>query len=290
MWIIYALLAAISDASRLAISKRLTGEFRPIQIVFLASIISFPVLLGAFYSYIDFSVMTPSLWALVIFETGFMYVGGSVLLNEALKKSDFSIVMPIMTLSPIFLLILEPIFLGERAGILGLIGVLLSLSGSYFLNFNKRSDGFLEPLKHLVYDKGAQLALLAGLTFSFGAVIDRYVMRTIPVEMYSILFMGFGALISFFILVFKKQVTTLNKSSSFKFLLLLLGIFMAGNVIFSLIPMKDHLGAYTLSIKRFSGLFGIIIAYLFFHEKESFKQRLLAAMIMIAGVFLIAMD
>lgn len=291
MWIFYSFLAAFSDATRLAVTKKLTTSMSSFQIIFLSSLLSFPILVLCFWSYFDISLLNFKLLSLIFFAVGFMYILAFHCMNMALQSSEFSIVMPLMTLSPIFLLLWEPLLLCESAGFLGFIGVMLSMFGAYFLHFQKRSIGIFEPIKHLFYDRGAQLAITTSLILSFGPIFDKTIMQSISPQMYAILFPFFGLIISFSLLVFTK--TPLKKSQFSKksvILMLFMGLFMAGNVIFSLLPLQLALGAYVVSIKRFSAVFAVLIAYFVFHEKVAFKERFFASFLMVLGVVFIALD
>ncbi|MBT4937090.1 EamA family transporter [Candidatus Peregrinibacteria bacterium] len=291
MWVLYSFLAAFSDAARLAVTKKLTTQISSFQIIFLSSLLSFPILVACFWSYFDISLLNGKILSLIFFTVGLMYTLAFHCMNTALRISEFSIVMPLMTLSPIFLLFWEPLILGDSAGFFGIIGVMLSIFGAYFLHFNKRSIGFFEPLKHLFYDRGAQLAVLTSVILSFGPIFDKTIMKSISPQMYAMFFPFCGFIISFFLLLFTKK--TLKKSQLNKkniVTIIFMGIFMAGNTIFSLLPLQVALGAYVVSIKRFSAVFAILIAYFVFHEKVAFKERLFASALMVLGVIFISLD
>lgn len=55
--------------------------------------------------------------------TSIIQVFTTVLFFKAIKHSDLSITVPMLTFTPIFLLVISPVILGEFPTLLGLIGV-----------------------------------------------------------------------------------------------------------------------------------------------------------------------
>ena len=88
---------------------------------------------------------------------------------RAIKISDLSIIAPITTFSPLFLLVTSPLIIGEFPQPLGMTGVLLIVVGSYLLNIKEKQKGYLAPFRAIITDKGSRLALLVAFIWSISA-------------------------------------------------------------------------------------------------------------------------
>ena len=85
-------------------------------------------------------------------DTGFILcaLGSGVLLTlsrilyiEALSESDMSITIPMVSISPLFLLVLAALLLGEVPSIVGVLGVVLITSGTYLFGVSGSTGGAL---------------------------------------------------------------------------------------------------------------------------------------------------
>jgi len=96
-----------------------------------------------------------------------------VLLAKAVKYSDLSLVAPLMGLTPLFLLVTSPLIVGEVAGPLGMVGVLLIVIGTYVLNLRDFRHGPLAPLRALARERGARYMLGVAFLWSISANYDK---------------------------------------------------------------------------------------------------------------------
>lgn len=102
--------------------------------------------------------------------TGIINVVGIVLYVKALKASDLSLAAPMLSFTPVFLLLTGPVLIGEFPSFLGVLGVVSVFIGAYFLNVKKRTKGFLEPLRALVRERGVRLMLIVAFLYSVSSV------------------------------------------------------------------------------------------------------------------------
>jgi drug/metabolite transporter (DMT)-like permease len=92
-------------------------------------------------------------------------VAGALILQNVLKSSPLSLAIPFMAFTPVFLLGLEWIFLGESPAPQGIAGVFMITLGAYFLSTEKRSfffffnSGGLETAKNSLAHASCRLLL-----------------------------------------------------------------------------------------------------------------------------------
>jgi len=103
--------------------------------------------------------------------------GANILTNllymRAIKTSDLSVTIPMITFTPLFMLITSPIILGEFPNTYGLMGIVLIVAGSYILHFREKSKGYLAPFRAMVREKGPRLMLLVAFIWSITANFDK---------------------------------------------------------------------------------------------------------------------
>ncbi|MCP4148286.1 MAG: EamA family transporter, partial [bacterium] len=83
----------------------------------------------------------------------------TIMYMKAIKSSALSVTVPMVTFTPVFLLITSPILLGEFPPLSGISGIILVVLGAYFLNIKEKSSGLAAPFKALLREKGPRLML-----------------------------------------------------------------------------------------------------------------------------------
>ena len=161
MWIVLALLAALASAGTSLLLKRAVGQagvvvttdaFRAVGGVLLAIATT---VAGAW------PAPTPSFWrafAVVIPNE----VGGMLCLSAALSLGDVSAVQPIMGFIPLLTMLGGALFLQEVPSVLAVLGMLLVVSGLYFVGLPKGGSA-LDPIRAFATSRASWIALLATL-------------------------------------------------------------------------------------------------------------------------------
>ncbi len=205
---------------------------------------------------------------------------------KAIKYSDLSLSVPILTITPLLLLVTSPIILGEFPSPIGIFGVFLIISGSYLLFFKNQQEGFFQPFRNLFKNKGARYMLAVAVLYSVGANVDKIgVMNSSPFW-WSFILYSFVSL-SLTIVIFRK-VENLGPQIKSSFLgLVLLGGCSAAALIFNMLAIKIALVPYVIAIKRTSVIITSLLGFVFFKE-PAFKGRIVAIVLMVLGVMLIS--
>ncbi len=202
------------------------------------------------------------------------------------KYADVSMVYPITTSSPFFIIIWAYFLLDERVSLFGILGIILVLLGCYIMNITKGKGS-----KTGLY--GILIALLAAFVYSFGAMADKMGVGSVNTHLYIMLMADF---MSFYSVLFttishRKSVTLHNKVNipiQWK-LVILGGLVMAASTVTYRLGLIDMQISYASALRQLSSLFGVLMG-LFFLKESYGKQRIIGSIVIIAGITLIRMN
>lgn len=157
LWLIPAFFTALFDSLREVASKRSVKHIDEYTVSWAFRFFALLFLIPALF-FVEIPNIGNGFWIALL-------IGGSlntittVLYMKAYKHSDLSITSPMAAFTPLFLLIMSPIILGEFPRAWGLLGVLLIVAGSYMMNIQERRNGYIEPFRMLFREKGPKLML-----------------------------------------------------------------------------------------------------------------------------------
>ncbi len=101
--------------------------------------------------------------------------GSAIMLNyRALQLSPLSLCVPFTALTPVFLLPIGQLFLHERISVGMLLGVSLVVVGSLAMNRGLVAQGWLEPAKSILREKGSRYMLLVALLLTSTVALDKW--------------------------------------------------------------------------------------------------------------------
>jgi len=212
-----------------------------------------------------------------------------VFISSCFRHMNLSIVAPMFNVLPVFLLVLAFFLLGEQLSAKHLLGVGLILAGTYFLEAEHRSGGWLSPLKKL--KSKYMILLFFGFILSAIVTISHKVLLG-SMQPFTLLFYlyGFQSLnffvFSSFVYGGWRDIVHAYKNAWRDLL---------GNAFFSNLSNLAYFFAISLTfvslaapVKRLSSLFAIFLSGRFLHEGRIWHKSL-ACVIMLAGVFVIAL-
>jgi drug/metabolite transporter (DMT)-like permease len=215
---------------------------------------------------------------------------------RAIKASELSLTLPMLTFTPLFMLITSPLILGEFPDRWGGLGMLLIISGAYLLNLRPTSTSLganngislLAPFRALWNDPGPRVMLLVAFIWSFTANLDKVgVTNSSPAFWLFCFFMAMSIGLSPVVLI-KSRRPVLRLRQNFR-ALFLVGLFGSLALVLQMWALTLTLAAYVVSIKRMSVVFGVVFGHVMFGEKD-LTRKLLCAVLMVAGVGLIALN
>lgn len=283
VWVIFAILAAFFQATYFASIKKL---LRNINQYVLAS----GIFLSA--SLILFSVSVikgipeigPALYSSIL-VTVILNAIAATLYYKALKITDLSLSIPILSFTPVFLIITAFIILRELPTFLGAVGIFLIVVGSYVLHSSKNKARFLDPFKEIFRNKGIFYMLIVALLWSVAVNFDKLVVLNSdstfgPSLVTLLLGLTFLTISS----VKKQEIKIIYKEDFPKFFLVGIIIALEAIVIYTALSMQ--IVPYVISLKRLAILFSVFYGGLIFKERN-ISKRVLAALIMLAGTIFI---
>ncbi len=187
------------------------------------------------------------------------------------KYADVSLAYPITTSSPFFIMIWAYFILDERVTPLGILGIVLVLSGLY----------------------GILIAILAAFLYSFGAMADKMGVESVNTHLYIMLmadFMSFYSVV-FTIISHRKSVTLHRKVHvPIQWKLVILGGFaMAASTVTYRLGLIDMQISYASALRQLSSLFGVLMGIFFLKESYG-KQRIIGSIVIVAGIMLIRLN
>ncbi|MGC9517668.1 MAG: EamA family transporter [Methanomicrobiales archaeon] len=291
VWFIFAGLTALFESLTDVVSKKnlkFVDEYKvSFYIRFIAFLFLIPVII-----LIGIPKIGPDFW-LALLIGGSLNVVTTVLYMKALKYSDLSISVPMLTFTPLFLLITSPLILGEFPSFLGLIGILMIIVGSYILNIRQWKEGYLAPFKALLKEKGPKLMLMVAFIWSITSNFDKIGLLNSSPIFWIVAINLFIAVFTFPLMLRstrdKIEKLKVNNKELDNRNLILMGLLSTFTSIFQMYAISLTLVAYVIAIKRTSAVLSVFWGRLIFNEK-GVKERLIGASVMVLGVFIIVLS
>lgn len=284
-WVLFAFLTAFFESAKDIFGKRGLQKSDEYVVAWAWRFFAIPFLLPPLF----FTGIPPldREFFLALLVSGGLNVVTSVLYLRALRLSDLSVTVPMVTFTPLFLLLTSPLLLGESPSPLGMAGVLLIVLGSYLLNLRQRSLGYLAPFKALLSEPGPRLMLLVALIWSITANVDK-----IGLQHSSPMFYGFAINLFLALALLPLALRRLRGNggelrANFGNLLAIGG---AGGltIVCQMLALNLAIVPYVIAIKRTSTVMSVLWGTLILRE-PGLQERLLGTLVMMLGVVLIVL-
>ncbi|MEG4445922.1 EamA family transporter [Microcoleus sp. AT9_B5] len=284
-WLIFGILTAFFEAVKDVFGKQNLKKSDEYVVAWSLSFFSV-IFLIPWVLYTGIPPLNSQFWLALL-------IGGSInavtalLYIKAIKLSDLSLTLPLVALTPLFMLVTSPLIVGEYPNFFDCIGILLIVSGSYLLNIKEKSKGYLAPFKALLDEPGPKLMLIVAFLWSITSNFDKIgVKNSYPIFW---LFSLFGTMTVLLLPVLLHKTPNPGQKILKQLpMLAAMGFFNAIGVIFQMQALTLTLVVQVIAIKRTSVLMGVLFGHFIFKEKD-IQQRLLWAGIMILGVLFISL-
>lgn len=288
LWILLALASAFSIATSDAFTKKALLVYDEYTIAWLRLLLALPLialpLLFVPLPSLDRVFYATFLAALPLEVSAFM------LYIKALKVSPLNLTLPFLSLTPVFLVIMPYLLLGEKISLAGGIGILFIAAGGYTLNIKDFRKGFMGPFIAIARERGSLYMILVALIYSVSATLAKKVIE--HSSAFFAAFVYYAALCAIFtLLVFHKNKgnkgETRLRAGALK-AAILPGITDSVAMISGMMALRLTKVAYMISVKRLSLLIGVFYGHLLFREPE-LRERMLGAALMLTGFALIVL-
>ena len=287
MWLLFASLTAFFDACKDATGKQSLKTLDEYSVLFsfmaIGVVILFPIVLIE-----GIPPIQPGFWLALLIGGG-LNILAFTLYVRALKLADLSLTVPLVTLTPLFLLVTSPILVQEWPTWADGVGVVLLVIGSYVLNLG---PGILqapfEPLFTMARNPGSRLMLCVAFIWSITSNFDKIgVQGSSPllwaIALFSVIATGMVPFV-----FFRQNSLGIGPLLGEWRLLGLTGVFNAIAITFQMLALPMAPVAQVIAVKRMSALLSVLFGHFFFREK-GFKSRLAGAAIMVSGVVIMAL-
>jgi len=281
-WVLLSLLSAFSLATSDALTKRVITQENEYVIGWFRVLFGLPALFAA----LVLSGPLPQIDGpfLAAFAAALpLEIAAILLYYKALRLSPLSLSLPFLSFTPVFLIVLSFVLVGERVSAVGALGIALIGLGGYTLNLSALRSGFLEPIRAVGRERGSLYMLIIALIYSVTSALGK-----IGVEHSSPAFFGFTY---FLALAISLLPIIVRRSGAGRLLPLLKSNFRIALLpsVFDAIAIVSHFYAvsmvnvaYMIAVKRSSLLIGTVYGFLLFRE-QNIRERLLGALFMFAG-------
>ncbi len=286
LWLVFAILTAFFESLKDVKSKqslRYVDEYWLTWAVQLIAVLGLlPVLL-----YVGIPPLGPNFgWALLV--GGGLNVWAFLLYVQAIKAADLSLTVPLVTLTPLFMLITSPLMVGEFPSLMDGVGVMLIVIGSYILNLAAESKGGFAPLRSLLTNPGCRKMLWVAFLWSFTANLDKVGVANSSPFFWSVTLLLFIACGITPMLLYRFNTSPPTQLRLNWQLLGLTGGLAALAIGFQMMAITMTSVAQVIAVKRMSSLISVLFGHFLFQE-SGLRERLSGAVVMVLGVVIITL-
>lgn len=286
MWFLFALISALFFGLRQILAKKALLKEHATEymtsfaiVVFLLSCIFLPKMT---FNY------PAEIWGLmyvkvVVFTFSWMFA------MKALRHLEISFVVPMLTLSPLVLLVIGAVFLGEIPTIMQYIGVFLLLAGAYWLQADYNKEKLLKPWKTFK-NKHTLFILVPIVGYSVCAALDKVILQ--KADPFTFIFFMFGVLaIHYLVIQTAKYKGLKDVKHAFKTNANLIIMGGAAALIshiayYMAIQSPGAMVSLIIPVKRMSILVAVVLGGKMFHD-HNLKYRIMGCIILIIGAILV---
>lgn len=262
--------------------RRLTGVDTYVinWLRFSASAVVLAVLVSIFTGW---HYAPPVLWLLVAVSVPIELLLG-VCYVRAFQCSPQSLVGPLFSFSAIFLVPLSYFLNGELPSPLGFLGIISALGGALALGWDFNNPGVRKSVVRVFRERGAWYMLGAAALAGVAVAIIKYSYSyTSPIVFAFYVLLGLALVHT--PIALRRSLNELR--GRWREAVLMTGAFAISQPL-HYIGISLLLSAYFISIKRLSIVFDVILGRLVGKE-SNLRERLIGALLMVAGVILIAL-
>lgn len=288
-WALLAGGAAVVYALQGAWTKRMTERVTPAVATWAIFALAFPALLLYLLAR-GIPTVQPTFW-LAFGANVALYLVSFRLYVSALEKGDLGVTYPLLALTPVLVVPVEWVLLGERAGLQGITGIVLVVVGVYLLNFRGRDRPLLEPFRALARDPGARRMMAVTVLWAVSGTVDRVAVLNASPAFYGVaLSVGMG--LGFLPAALGSGTDSEHRAglrrslAEHPWLLAGQGMLFAAMFVCQMEALRLSLAAYVLAIKRSGTLLAIVLGGAVFREGAT-GRRLAATAVILAGVVLV---
>jgi drug/metabolite transporter (DMT)-like permease len=305
-WAILAGIAACTNATYFVINKKFLERLNPYQLGAAGFLWSGILLLIISYIH-GIPAIGPGFIGALLVST-FLNIICTILIFRALSSSDISLSIPMLSFTPLFLVGTSALLLGEFPSAVGILGILVIVSGSYILNTDAEHERITDPFRAMISHQAVLGILIVAFLYAVAINFDKILLlNTDP-------YFGIGVECILLGLTFtliattewygylpvflRAQVPTQSTAAAenpvpapFWYLAgagILGGSLITVEVIAINTAFLLQIVPYVMAIKRMSIILVVLYGTLIFREKEIARRIAGAGLMVLGAVFILA--
>lgn len=283
MWVLYSLLSALTWATSDACAKLAMQRGAPeTRLIFWRHLLAAAALSPLLVRGVP--ALDRTFWLMHLPWLP-LEITGAYLYLRAIGSAPLSLTLPLLSLTPGFLVLTGWLLLGEEVGPVGLVGILLVVGGSYLLNLSAAQRGWLGPLRAIVREPGTRLMLLVALLYALTSLCGKVLVQHSSPEYFAL---HYAVVVSIVLapLGLRRGDTRLTPGG--RAALLASATMFSLMILFHMLAISTAIVACMIALKRLAGVFGVLYGRVLFRE-PGLRQRLTGAVIMVVGGLLIVL-
>jgi len=279
LWLLFAIISLVSSGFAGIIHRHVLRDYDWLSYAFITGILTSIVFLPPALS--NFTIPADNFSYLILLDGILLWTLISAVTTKSFQYIEASERAPLKQSQIIFLLILSYALLKESLTFNKIFGSLLIFLGVILISYRKgQTFGRLSEI-------GTQLTLLAAALTATVSIVDKIALKYWNTGSYSFFTYLFPSLI-FGVLVIKKG-DQIKKLIKFRLLPVIVSVVLQAAYYYSrLLAFSLTDVSNVFPILRLSVLVGVVGGIIFLKEKENVPQKILSAIIMISGAWMVA--
>ncbi|NIM98256.1 MAG: EamA family transporter [candidate division Zixibacteria bacterium] len=289
------LLVLVSAFLQAALNVLIKGSGRKVAFVASANLISVVLYLPLFLwgrNLLGEEGLPISLWSWIgVLACGAVGLVYYLFITKAYDNGDLSVVFPVTrSFGPIFILIFALILLSEKVSYLGLLGILVTIFGSYVIHLPSFRLSHLSLPFRAFKSRPFLFSVGAGACTATYSLINKKNLEAVePFTLYYLIIACMTLDLVAVLLLKRKSGQIKEEFRENLKGLLLMGIFGFISAALFLYALQMSKVSYLGSARNVSIVFGVILGNLFLQEGYG-KIRLFASLLILFGIFLISVS
>ncbi len=210
-----------------------------------------------------------------------------VLYIRALALSPLSLTIPFLALTPVFLILVSFLILGELPTGWGVCGILIIVVGTYLLNMQEIRQGWWRPLTMAAHEPGSRLMIMVAFIYSFTSTLGKLAVLHSGPDFFSLFLfaaMAIGIWVIMWAKLGRRSLGVFSRPGRFS----LIGLASALMIFTHFRAIELIEVAYMISVKRSSLVLSVLYGALWFGE-EHISWRLIGSGLMVLGIIVISL-
>lgn len=278
--------ASLSWSGLDTMRKLLASRIKPIPLVILLTLGQIPIFL--IWVWLDgnknfsASYFLPGLTAIAL------NIAANLMFVNALKISPFSLTIPFLSLTPVFVTVVAIPFLGEQPTFIQVIGIVIAVAGALGLNLARDENLRLRSFwRAFVNERGSVLMTGVALLWSINSSLDKLAVARSSVAFHALVQVAGIAAGLIFVSAITSNLSDLAAARSYWKLLVAAVIFCASGLLFELTVIQIVPLRFVSIIKRVLELSLAVLIGRFVFTETITARKLAAIGMMVIGILIV---